>query len=480
MKFRRSRFSGLLSVAVLALIMLLAPAAQSHPTCCPHQSHTGNNSYPCFGGNPPCSGKPGLCADVGVVNNRIICVCHPLPAPDPDTYFLWFANDLTALGGPPVQNTTLSYQTSISPDSFGQLDRADQTVVQFEPNAAGPGGFLSLSFGSFADPNAVPVTVDQWFFEFPPGLIAGNPSGPSMTALAPGSTPQLVYNSSTNELSASPDEPMLLVLTNDVDTDAPLAVFFFGEVSPGGDVQLLIQSVFSSVPAPLITPVAQSRSVSADAFAQDLGGPLSDTDSDQATDFAPFVRSIFASAEVSGALGTGDAIQNSVIGSDSIVASGQSSATGESFEEDGVANGSGSSAMVVDFKLASVSDYTLVGQLTAFDEGSALVILRDSSGVIFSESADGETPISESGRLLAGEYSLELRADGSAFADFPFASEFAFAEFDVTLQFAALPPVPTLGRSGFAILVFLLACLGLAARARRIATSGVGGPAREI
>ncbi len=190
---------------------------------------------------------------MGLVNNRIICQCHP-PAPDPDAYALWFANDLTALGGPPAENTTLSYQTSVGPDSFGQLNRSAETVIQFAPNAAGPGGFLSLSFGSFADPNAVPVTVDQWFFEFPPGVIGGNPSGPSSTALAPGPLPQLVYNSSTNEVSTSPDEPMMLVLTNDVDADAPLEVFFHGEVSPGGDVQLLIQSVLNSVPPPAPVP----------------------------------------------------------------------------------------------------------------------------------------------------------------------------------------------------------------------------------
>lgn len=252
MTLRRAWFSGPFSVAAIGLIMLLAPAVPAHDTCCDHTSHATLGAHTCLH-NSGCDAPwtNGFCTDKQLPN-FVYCSCK-IPQPNND-YALLLVNDLTALGGPPAPNTTLSYQTSIGPNSFGELLRGDETVVSFAPNTAGPGGFLSLTFGSFADPNAVPVSVDQWFFEFPPGTIEGSPSGPSSTALAPATTPQLLYDSSTNVLSTPPDESMLLVLTNDVDTDAPLRLLWAGVMSPTGDVlQVLIESVPSSAPAPVPT-----------------------------------------------------------------------------------------------------------------------------------------------------------------------------------------------------------------------------------
>lgn len=212
--------------------------------------------------------------------------------------------------------------------------------------------------------------------------------------------------------------------------------------------------------AVLIQPDAQTRSVSSSAFAQDLGGPVNDAENDQATDFTPFTSPVSALASLGDAEGTGSGFQSSTIGEDGIVASGSASATAESFAEDGIASGSGASIVVVDFTLLTDARYSLQGELTAFDNGSARVILRDASGDIFRDDATGTIAISDSGMLPAGQYTLEVRASGSTSADSPFAAEFAFAEYDVSLQFST-PAVPAFGSAGLVLLALLLTLAGI-------------------
>ncbi len=232
----------------VAISVLPALPAYAHDICCDH-THTGapHNANICEH-NSACN-QPwdyGSCADKNFQGYQY-CSCT-LPAPD-DDYGLLLVNALASLGGAPAANTTISYQTTTGPDSFGELLYGNQTVVDFPANTTGPGGFLTLTFGSFANPNAVPVTVDSWFFEFAPGTIAGNPTGPSSTQISAGTTPQLVYDSSTGILSTPPGDSMLLDLTNDIHTNAPLRILWTGQVSPSGSVlQVEIQSVASFAP----------------------------------------------------------------------------------------------------------------------------------------------------------------------------------------------------------------------------------------
>ncbi len=237
-------------------------------------------------------------------------------------------------------------------------------------------------------------------------------------------------------------------------------------IATGGLVLATVMVAAGPANSALIQPTAQTRSVSGAAFAQDQGGSLSDADSDQATDFTPFVSLVSAGATLSGAEGTGGGIQNSEIRDDAIVATGSASATAESFDDDGVADGSGSSILLVDFTLLTQASYTLQGEISASDSGSARLILRDSSGEIFREDATGTIFINDAGTLPAGPYTLEINASGSGFADFSFPGEFAQAEYDVTLQFA-VTAVPALGPAGLAALALLLAAIGRTASAVR-------------
>ena len=152
MVLQRSWSSGLLSVAALALFMLLTPAAQAtHGICCPH-NHTGgaNNANTCQASGGSCSNGPwpGVCADVIIPNSQYAyCSCF---LDSTDEYGLLMVNALTALDGPPAQNTTRSYQTSTGPDSFGWLHalrgRARHCTLVSSVGVAG-GGDQSLPAG---------------------------------------------------------------------------------------------------------------------------------------------------------------------------------------------------------------------------------------------------------------------------------------------------------------------------------------------
>jgi hypothetical protein len=230
---------------------------------------------------------------------------------------------------------------------------------------------------------------------------------------------------------------------------------------------LVLAATTAAAQSVLIQPTGQTRSISSSAFAQDLGGPLSDSNSDQAADFTPTMGLVSSIASLDGAEGTGGGIQDSEIRDDAIVASGSASATAESFDDDGVADGSGSSIVEVDFTLLTGASFTLQGEISAFDNGSAQLILRDSSGEIFREDASSDTIVlAEAGTLPAGQYTLEVNASGSASADFPFDAEFAFSEYDVTLQFS-VAAVPAVGPMGLSALAILLAAIGRAASTPR-------------
>jgi len=233
-------------------------------------------------------------------------------------------------------------------------------------------------------------------------------------------------------------------------------------IATGGLLLAMTMGAAGAAKSALIQPTAQTRSVSGSASAQDPGGPVSDSNSDQATDFTPFVSAVSATATLNDAEGTGGGIQNSEIQDDAIVASGSTSATAESFEEEGRADGSGSSIVVVEFTLLTQASYTLQGELSAFDNGSAELVLRNSAGDIFRDDATGTIVIDDAGTLPAGPYTLEINASGNASADFPFAAEFAFAEYDITLQFT-VAAVPAVGPVGLAALALLLAAIGRAA-----------------
>ncbi len=204
-----------------------------------------------------------------------------------------------------------------------------------------------------------------------------------------------------------------------------------------------IESNQESALAATFTPVAQTRTVSGSAYAQDLDGTANDADSDSAADFGPFDSAVSAQATVANALGSGGGIQSSTILGTSLNASGSSFANGESYDFDSYGEGSGTSYLSVTFAVSAETDYTLTGEIAAFDGGSTELTLRDGLGaLIFSESASGPSdmiPIDDAGPMAAGQYTLEIDSGGSAFGDL-FSFGYASTEYDVALRIGSSGP----------------------------------------
>ncbi len=124
-----------------------------------------------------------------------------------------------------------------------------------------------------------------------------------------------------------------------------------------------------------------------------------------------------------------------------MVVSGGAFATGERWDFDSFADGHGASRVTVMFTLGTEVTYTLTGKVSAFDRALADVALLGSAGEIFGVHATGpaETlPVNGAGTLGAGDYTLEVSAEGTTFGG-SFVSEYAFGEY--VIVFAVVPTV---------------------------------------
>ena len=192
--------------------------------------------------------------------------------------------------------------------------------------------------------------------------------------------------------------------------------------------------------AALIQPVAQERTVSANAGSPDG----SDSDADSASDFGPFDANV--SAEVSGSSGdyTATASQLSVILDDQVI--GEGAATGRSVGT--FPGGDGHSQFSLTFDLFQPVDYQLEFFLRAFssvgDRSEAFGFLELSGGsddeTILRFDVNGEDPQLAAGpvagTLAAGRYQLAAGTD-------VFPAAFSTAEGSFDFEFTVVPEPAT-------------------------------------
>ncbi len=208
---------------------------------------------------------------------------------------------------------------------------------------------------------------------------------------------------------------------------------------------LVLPGVFESASADTIVPIDQTRSVITFLIVPQCSGAGSDKDA--ADGFGPFDSIIETLIDCDSGLGFGSGSQQSQIGPNSLMASGIgiSEALGPAQE---IIHASGVSYFSVTFELASESEFTMEGLLSAESLGSPLgasvsASLRDSNnqvvfGFIVDPGPDGgpnTQVIEESGLLNPGVYTLWARAEilidnevppglsGEAAFDFVFVAE---------------------------------------------------------
>jgi hypothetical protein len=218
------------------------------------------------------------------------------------------------------------------------------------------------------------------------------------------------------------------------------------------------------VRADLIQPISQVRTVAGAASADDSTGHVDGADSDAAVDFGLFDSSRSVDADLPDAYGSGGGWQESELGTATLVAEGSAFANGESYAGDGWGSGDGSSIFEVSFQLTAPADATVLGEVVKYDNGRAWIRFTGPDGLIFDVYASGETPFGRSLFLPAGQYTLEIRATGSALGE-SYYFDYAFASYSATLTVCPAGDLDEDGVVGLADLSVLLAHYG-----------GPGGP----
>lgn len=168
-----------------------------------------------------------------------------------------------------------------------------------------------------------------------------------------------------------------------------------------------------------ISPVAQDRSVDTSATATLPAASQSDTDSDAAVGFGPFVASGNAFADViSGGtevISQGTAIQNSNHGANFVAASGEASVTMTLLSTiSGSALAEGASLFEFEFTISSLSTFALDGAVdtqSIVTGGASVPILATdlvfedvSNGIILFEALTNDESFSLGGMLNPGTY----------------------------------------------------------------------------
>jgi hypothetical protein len=211
-------------------------------------------------------------------------------------------------------------------------------------------------------------------------------------------------------------------------------------VVAAGSVALLASGIAPLPAGELIVPTIQERRIAASAYMEWPGQQQSDSDEEEslAPDGGMFDDTVSAYAIAGPASGQGVASQTSMIGGDSIAASGSA---GMWFicGSGSYAEASASSELDVTFTLAEPSDYLLHGSIQVEAWGFASVVLSDPGGTIhavwlmgpswFPQSAS----LREGGVLEPGEYRLRAHA-GASDGGFSFGERSGSGTYDVTLQ----------------------------------------------
>jgi len=144
---------------------------------------------------------------------------------------------VSSMVGLPTEGENRTYSSTFDLDNFVAvfLGRATFPHVEWDAAANALEIFFDLTFGSFAVPTAVPVTVNSAFATLPNFDIGGLTTGINSIQLRGGIPQQIRYDSTTGILSLSAG-PLPLELSNDMGTDNTAEFIFEGEIMPDGNI----------------------------------------------------------------------------------------------------------------------------------------------------------------------------------------------------------------------------------------------------
>lgn len=252
------------SGVLFAALGVLSPAqpAEAHPHPCAHTHenpppmsdtviHCDNADAPCTGKN----GKSGTCKEKGITRSWCECV---VPSGGGCTSKINASFDGVP-GGLPTENTSVTYTAVVDPGNFWDLIETGTDVVirSFGPSESFLQGTVTLHYGSFADPTAVPVEIVSMSLTSPSVPIRGFVTGTNSIYLPGGTVQTLDYDSTTGFLESPDAAGITLKIDNDVIAGQTATLYLEAQVQPGG--ALLFGQGVAFFPLPSVPSLAPGR-----------------------------------------------------------------------------------------------------------------------------------------------------------------------------------------------------------------------------
>ena len=240
---KEKRMTSCMRLASLFVLAVSSSArAHVHPRGCAHNHiRLGTN---CTMGET-CN-TTGTCLTVGGISWSL-CKCDM-----PSSGGCFCAGDSEFDPGPsgvPDPGETIIYTAISSPNNFMEvaLD-SGISLALFGPGGSALSGTVSLTFGSFADPANVPVTLNNLSLTLPAWMMGGQSTGTNSFSLAPATPGNLVYNSFTGIIDIASNIQVLI--NNKLQSNVLVVVSVQGEVDNSGMIKVFIDAELNPPPCP--------------------------------------------------------------------------------------------------------------------------------------------------------------------------------------------------------------------------------------
>ena len=223
---------ALSSILVLSAVLALTAPALGHKLPCGHIDNSPAKGYnTCSPKVATCTttgGDPGNCKQMRNFSN-LWCECVPKPKSSGGcgSLALYFLSDQG--DGPPTAGNGIIYLAESNAQNFVSVVLGLLTWPNFGPEDNGMAGTVTLDFGSFADPAAVPVTISDISMSAPSVFL----SGTNFFSLPEGFSQPLVYDSIAGTIDTVDSSGIQIEVTNDHGTEI-VPAHLSGEKVDGG------------------------------------------------------------------------------------------------------------------------------------------------------------------------------------------------------------------------------------------------------
>ncbi|MCP3904082.1 MAG: hypothetical protein GY715_10655 [Planctomycetes bacterium] len=224
--------------STLSILAIAAPA-WGHNALCEHDHELGDDVITCQDLHVECDDDENTC-EHAQSTRRGWCACGD--EGKPTLHLLGYAAfDPGAAGGPDA-GEVITYSTVDDPRNIWDLvTNAVAVVTELGPGGHDLAGTLTLSYGDFTDPLAVPVEIIDLDLVLPGGVVGGQPTGPLVITL-PIDVP-LTYAVPLGVIDTLGPEGFEVIVDTNLWTGQPARLNIECRFDPDGRLLALVQGI---------------------------------------------------------------------------------------------------------------------------------------------------------------------------------------------------------------------------------------------